>query len=52
MTTVEATTVPVRPQPRRFAGIVRGFDWGLRGLVSKELRNRSRGWRPAFMLTA
>ena len=52
MTTVEATSVqPVR-QASRFGGFVRGFDWGLRGLVSKELRNRSRGWRPAFMLTA
>ena len=52
MTTVEATSVQRVPQPKRSAGFIRGFDWGLRGLVSKELRNRSRGWRPAFMLTA
>jgi ABC-type transport system involved in multi-copper enzyme maturation permease subunit len=29
----------------------RGFAWGLRGLVAKEVRNRSRGWRPVAVLT-
>ena len=52
MTTIEAATVQPARQASRFGGFVRGFDWGMRGLVSKELRNRSRGWRPAFMLTA
>jgi ABC-type transport system involved in multi-copper enzyme maturation permease subunit len=37
---------------RRLSTFLRGLNLGVRGLVAKELRARSRGWRPALLLTA
>lgn len=49
MATTTMRTVPPRTAVRnRFS---QGFSWGLRALVSKELRGRSRGWRPVAVLT-
>jgi ABC-type transport system involved in multi-copper enzyme maturation permease subunit len=41
----------VIPRDSWLAGFWRGVALGTRGLVSKEIRSRSRGWRPAILLT-
>lgn len=48
---MSASTEIAGPSAATAGGFAQSFAWGLRALVAKELRLRSRGWRSVTMLT-
>ncbi|HEX2184232.1 MAG TPA: ABC transporter permease subunit [Chloroflexota bacterium] len=48
---MSATALPLKPRTSRWAGTGRGIVLGLRALLAKELRSRSRSGRSVWLLT-